>query len=168
MKKSILFYLSVFLSFTLLLQSCSKDPVAELTSYNAPQATIKGKVYAELNTSADSPGLEYAPSGTKIILQVAVDQFGIDISGSPQNGYKNYEALVNGTGDYTFTIDATTFGIEVWLYTNQFEYMQVRGKDAQGVPITVRTIYATTPSKVTGIIGGQTIYKDLIYAVRTK
>jgi hypothetical protein len=168
MRKTKLIYLPILLAIIVLFQSCSKDAVIELTTYNVPQATIKGKVFAELNTTAEFPGLEYAPNGTKIILQIAVDQFGIDVSGSPQNSYKNYETTVSGSGDYTFTFDATTFGIDIWLYANQFEYQKVIGKDAQGQPITVRTVYAFTPAKITGIIGGQTVYKDIVYAIKTK
>jgi hypothetical protein len=168
MKKSSLIYPLVFLTFALFFLSCSKDEVIPLTTYTVPQATIKGKVFAELNTSTDFPGYEYAPTGTKIILQISAEQFGISTEGLPQNSYKSYEASVTSSGDYTFTFDATTYGIEVWLYSNQFEYMQNRGKDSQGQPILVRTIYATTPTRLTGIIGGQTVFKDIVYAVRTK
>ena len=167
MRKSETLLLSALLAIALFFQSCTKDEVAPLTTYNVPQATIKGKVFAELNTTTESPGMEYAPSGTKIIVQIAASQYGINASLSPQNSYKNYETTVTSTGDYSVTIDATTFGIELWIYANDFEYMKVIGKDAQSQPITVRTIYDAPNYKLTGVIGGQTVYKDIVYAVKT-
>lgn len=157
----------IMLLFSVLLilpQSCKKDEVAPLTVSKIPQAIIKGKAFAQLNVSTAGPGYEYAPTGTKIILRIPFSQLGID-TGPLANAYKTYEATISGSGDFTFTIDATLAGVTASLYCVQFEYNQDQGKDLSGQTITKRMVYYFNTLTVT-VISGQTIISDIIYSTK--
>lgn len=162
MKKRILIFISIAFAATFLLQSCKKDEAAPLTSYSVPKATIKGKAFAELDLT--TAGYESAPSGTKIMLRISVAQYGID-PGNTKNSYNTFEATVSATGDYTFTVDATTSGVSTDLICVYFEYSQVIGKNANNQPITARKIYSFNTSAV-GVIAGQTVYRDIYYTAQ--
>lgn len=151
-----IFYVVFFAGFFLL--SCSKDEVAELTTYNVPKATIKGKIFAQLDLV--SPGYEFAPNGTKINIRIPVEDYGIDLGDITRNNYKIFQTTVNATGDYSFTIDATTSGVRVYVDIVQFEYLQYQGKDANNQNINVRRIYYINTQNISAI-AGQTHYLDL-------
>lgn len=161
MRRSGIFVFLVFLTVVCILVSCKKDVVPELTTYNVPQATIKGKAFAQLDVSTASPGFEYAPSGAKLILRVSLSDFGIDLGGS-NNSYKTYDATVSATGDYSFTIDATTAGINASIYCVQFDYLQYQGKDLAGLSINIRKVYYFN-TQVLSVIAGQTVISDITY-----
>lgn len=162
MKRRFLVLISFLFGAAILIQSCSKDEVAPLTSYNVPKGTIKGKTFAELDLT--TAGYENVPSGTKLMLRISVAQYGID-PGDSRNAYKTYEATVGATGDYSFTVDATTAGVSTDLVCIYFEYNQVTGKNANNQPITVRRIYYFNQSSVS-VIAGQTVYRDIYYTAQ--
>lgn len=165
MRKTGFFIFLVFLALITILESCKKDEVAPLTEYNVPQAIIKGKAFAQLDVStASSPGYEYAPGGTKIILRISVKEYGIN-PGITRNEYKTYETTVTGTGDYSFTIDATTAGINLSMFCVQFDYLQYQGKDPAGQPVNIRRVYYFNTQNLF-VIAGQTLFNDITYATK--
>ena len=154
------FYLSFFLVAIIFVGfSCNKDEIAPETTRTVPKATIKGKVWADLDVSSNGPGLEAAPSGLKIIAQIWAPDLAEGIEGVPET-YINYETTTNGSGEYTIEVDATTAGLTVTLVSDDFTYDQVQGTDPQTPP--QRTIYWADYYQIFAISGG-TLIQDIVY-----
>ncbi|MBL7111544.1 MAG: hypothetical protein ISS19_06355 [Bacteroidales bacterium] len=161
MKKTIL--LSVFSAALLLMSiSCSKDEVPELTERNVPQAIIQGKVWADLNVTL--PGYENAPTGTQIMAQVWTGDLMPIEDEAFVHTYQSYEANVDGSGNYSVSVDATTEGLNVRFIMDDFEYNQVQGTnpaDSSQIP-PKRKIYSAFDLSV-GVVAGKTTIKDIYY-----
>ena len=158
------FYLSFFLVAIIFVGfSCSKDEIAPETTRTVPKATIKGKVWADLDASSNGPGLEAGPSGLKIIAQIWAPDLAEGTVRVPET-YINYETTTNGSGEYTIEVDATTAGLTVTLVSDDFTYNQVQGIDpVSGLQIPPqRTIYWTDFYQIFAISGG-TLIQDIVY-----
>jgi hypothetical protein len=161
MKRTIL--LSIF-SATLVLMSisCKDDEVPELTERNVPQATIQGKVWADLNVTI--PGYENAPSGTQIMAQVWTGDLMPVEDEDFIHTYQNYETTVDGSGNYSVSVDATTAGLSVRFIMDDFEYNQIQGinpADSSQIP-PKRKIYSASDFSV-GVVAGKTTIQDIFY-----
>lgn len=148
---------------------CDKDEVPELTERNIPQAVIKGKVFANLNVSSGFSGYESAPSGTKIMAQVWTGDLMPGVEEGEEDGfvhtYKNYETTVDGSGEYSISVDATTDGLTVRVICDDFEYDQIQGihpiDSTQLAPI--RRVYRVSDFEV-AVVAGKTSIRDIYYS----
>jgi len=157
--------LSIFSAALLLMSiSCSKDEVPELTERNVPQAVIQGKVKADLN--ATIPGDENAPTCTQIMAQVWTGDLMPVEDEEFVHTYQSYVTSVDGSGNYSVSVDATAAGLNVRFVMDDFEYDQIQGinpVDSSQIPPR-RKIYSAFDFSV-GVVAGKTTIQDIYYDI---
>ncbi len=159
-------FISLFLiAFIIMAISCKKDEIAPETERKVPKATIKGKVWADLDVGSNSPGMEEAPSGIKIIARIYVPDLagGIEVERVPKT-YVNFEATVNNSGEFSMVVDASTAGLEVTLISDDFSFNQKQGLHPadSSVLAPIRRLY-TTNTQLVSVIAGGTSVRDIFY-----
>ncbi len=137
--------------------SCNKDEEPELTTYNLEKATVKGKVFADLDITNST--YENAPSGTTVTARVRYSDLGISVGSGIMNQYKLYTTTVNSSGDYTLSIDASTSGTSAYFYLDDFTYDQILSSDSLGI-VKVRKIYYTDDFSLE-VFSGRTTINDV-------
>lgn len=145
---------------------CKKDEIAPETSRNVPKATISGTLWADLDVGSDALGYESVPSGIKVIARVWAPDLatGINNDRIPQT-YLLFEGQTNGSGEYSIDVDASTQGMNVTLFPDDFLYDQKQGLhpiDSTVLP-PIRRVYSAGTHVVSVIAGGNTI-RDIAYS----
>lgn len=166
MKKNILTLLSISFIALLFLTNCKKE---EATTPEAmTTATIKGKVFANLNTANDTTSngfyqqnLESAPVGTKIILVVnAADLVANPIAGHTYEDI-SFETTVDANGEYSITVDAIAQDANYTIKAEDFSYDQVV-MDVYPQTKTERHVF-TAADNTTSIVKNNTKIIDITY-----
>lgn len=160
MKKKMLPVLA-WIGILLLVLSCGKDEVPELTEYTVPKALIKGKVFAELNLG--SSGFEVPPSGVKILVRIDTRDLIPDPDPEFNYGYKQYTATVDQNGIYSISVDATYEGITVTLFCDDFYYDQKQAVVNNVQPAPVRRNYTAGPLVITNVMANKVTIRDIYY-----
>lgn len=130
------------------LDSCKKAEPTAMEFDKTQTANITGYVYAQLNLVNDLNGdgtYEYAPSGTKIFVTVANNQYVYDAQ-----GYAVYETTVGSDGRYSLDVPADINGVNVEVSLVDFEYNQTQAiYDADAGEFvadgTERKVYTVNP-----------------------
>ena len=125
MKKSLLF-LSLFVAVLVTLNSCKKAAPTAMEFDKSKTANITGYVYAQLELVDDynnGTTWEKAPSGTKIFVTVANNQY---VSGA--QGYSVYETTVGADGRYSLDVPTDIDGVNIEVELVDFEYEQIQAK----------------------------------------
>ena len=125
MKKNLLF-LSLLLIALVTMNSCKKAAPTAMEFDKSQTANITGYVYAQLdlvNDYNDGTTWEYAPSGTKIFVTIANNQY---VSGA--EGYAVYETTVGSDGRYSIDIPTDIDGVYIEVELVDFEYDQIQAK----------------------------------------
>lgn len=154
---SILFGFGLMIS----LNSCKKKEEETTPAALTSTATLKGNVKAVLNaTNTDE---EFAPSGTKLI--VTINSADLVDDPIPNYSYKTltYEATVDGSGNYSFSIPAGSQIFSVKLNGVDFTYDQtIWDPSNPGSTTTERKVY-TVPQTTVSIQAGDIKINDLYY-----
>lgn len=135
------------------ISGCKKEE--EVLDLTLTTATIKGKVWADLNLANDTSSTgwyeyhpEFAPSGTKIIAVLN----SADLVDAPATGYTyqelTYEGSVDANGNYTIVVPARGNVVNVTIKAVDFEYQQIV-MDVYPATTTERTIYAVGDQNTT-------------------
>ncbi|MFH2144242.1 MAG: hypothetical protein ABIJ97_17580 [Bacteroidota bacterium] len=166
MKKILVLITIASLALMITFSGCKKEE--EVLDLTLPTATIKGKVWADLNLANDTTSSgwykynpEFAPSGTKIIAVIN----SVDLVDAPAAGYTyqdlTYEGSVNATGDYTITIPARGTDVNVTIKAVDFTYDQIT-MDIYPATKTEREIF-TVGDQVTTVVANQIRVIDFAY-----
>ncbi|OQX98014.1 MAG: hypothetical protein B6I20_11595 [Bacteroidetes bacterium 4572_117] len=125
-------------------------------------ATIKGRVFAELDLS--SAGIENAPTGTKITsLLESLQLLGyVNHTGDGEILDIAYNEAVYSTNtdinsDYSITVPATASGLKIVINADDFDYEQITG-----VGTIQRKTYSALSDTVS-VFSGVTYFRDIIY-----
>ncbi len=139
---------------------------------NLGVAYIKGHVSAELDNT--NFALENAPAGTKLVAQINYNTE--SIINPSTDGYVNHSgdgeilsfyyegiqgtttASIDNNGDYSIIVPANSYGFDITVYPNDFEYYMVTG-----IATTSRQIYEAASFTVTDILRDQVVYYDFNY-----
>lgn len=166
MKKILALITLTGLALMITFSGCKKDEkVLDLT---LPTATIKGKVWADLNLANDTNltgGYQYhpefAPAGTKIIAVINSQDL-VD-SSAPGYTYQDltYEGSVDGSGNYTITVPARGNTVDVTIKAVDFEYDQIV-MAVYPATTTNRVIY-TVADQITTVVSNQIRIIDFAY-----
>lgn len=147
--------ISILLGFGLMitLNSCKKKEEETSGASLTSTATLKGKVWAELDIT--NTEFEAAPAGTKIFVSIESQ----DLVNNPQYDNKTliYETTVDASGNYSISVPAGNKSLTAKISGADFEYMQ-----NQGGGTTKRTVYAVGTTTVT-INAGDIEINDLYY-----
>lgn len=166
MKKILALITLAGLALMITFSGCKKDE--EVLDLTLPTATIKGKVWADLNLANDTNltgGYQYhpefAPSGTKIIAVIN----SVDLVDVPTPGYTyqdlTYEGSVDGNGNYTITLPARGKNVNVRIKAVDFEYNQIV-MDVYPATTTNRVVY-TVADQLTTVVSNQIRIIDFAY-----
>jgi len=153
MKKVFLFALLALMGVTVLFTSCDNE---EVEAGPVPEATVIGKVKAELNTTNSE--LEFAPVGTKIYFRIKSQQLTMDPL--PNYNYQTlqYETTVDANGEYNIKLPCATHqAVNVTIVPVNFRLDKVTSDTT-----SVDYYYNGVQSNV-NIIDGEIYYKDLMY-----
>ena len=122
MKKFIV--ISILLGFGLMitLNSCKKKEEETTPATLTSTATIKGKVWAILD--ATNATEEYAPSGTKIIVTITTQDLVDYTLDAEKIKTLSYETTLDGSGNYSISIPATSKIFTAKVNGVDFEYEQ--------------------------------------------
>lgn len=123
MKKSI-FILAIILGGLFAFTSC--DKTEEVEPGTNPTATIKGKVYANLD--ATDGDMEYAPVGTKVFFRINAQD--LVLNPDPAYAYQTlqYETTVDANGEYSISLPTVDHqAVNVAITGDQFEAEQTIG-----------------------------------------
>ncbi len=165
MKKSFLFF-GLFLAVLISLDSCKKAEPTAMEFDKTQTASIMGYVYAQLelvNDYNDGVTWEKAPSGTKIFVTIANNQY---ISGT--SGSSVYETTVGSDGRYSIDIPADIDGVYIEVSLVDFEYNQTQasydaGEGEYVADGTERKIYSVNSWHPTVSVGNVKIH-DFYYS----
>lgn len=110
--------------------SCEKienpEPIQAIDSTKT--ATIKGKVYADLDLN--EPGFEFAPAGTIVKVSIASQNFI-----TPMGGVKyqplTFTTTVNSSGEYSVEVPALDQAIIASIYLPDFTATQIQGPNPE-------------------------------------
>lgn len=146
MKKN-LFFLSLLIVALVTMNSCKKAAPTAMEIDKSKTANITGYVYAQLelvDDYNDGTTWEKAPSGTKIFVTVANNQY---VSGA--QGYAVYETTVGADGRYSLDIPTDIDGVNIEVELVDFEYEQVQARYDAGegewvADGTERMVYSTS------------------------
>lgn len=147
--------LGVFIFAT---SSCKKveEPTALDVVAAAGTATIKGVAYATLDeTETDQ---QYAPSGTKIIIELNANDFpGASTYGANSNMLL-YTATVGAAGVYSVSVAAPKTAVTATIRPDDFSatYTDIFDEDWANTPFSAGTYSAT-------VIDGSTTVVDIAY-----
>lgn len=148
--------ISILLGFSLLitLNSCKKKEEEKTPAALTSTATIKGKVWADLDLT--NAGSEAAPAGTKLFVTIDSE----DLVDNPQYDNKTliYEASVDANGNYSISVPAGNKAFNVRISGVDFEYNTILSSNPQ---TTSRSIYSTNganPAINAGTISINDIY----------
>ena len=155
MKKMIFLSLVLLAAFSLtFVTSCEKYEVSTPYEINdSITATLTGIVYADLDLS--EAGFEFAPSGTKLFIKVALTQYNPN---SPAGEFKTYTTTVGSNGRYTFKLPSHDKGVNYQIIPDEFEYDQIQGDGVE----TKRTIFSAAPFNGSAV-ASQTVINDIYY-----
>lgn len=124
-------------------------------------ATIKGKAFAELNTTI--AGLEVAPVNIQVSSIIESEQLThfTNHTGSGKILSVSYEQSINYTqlnsnSEYQITVPAAGSGLKILIKANDFVYNQITGTGTQ------RTIYKDDIDTIS-VISGFSYFNDIIY-----
>ncbi len=147
----ILFSLLIVVAFAL--TSCDKEEEQEAVPM--PKAKLTGFVWADLDLN--EAGLEYAPSGTKILVWVDTEDLFIDPNAVITYPRKYYEATVGADGKYSIDIEVGNNPVTAVIAPGDFWYDQlINPTDTE----TKR--YSMAPVTVT-LLQKQTKIQDLVF-----
>jgi len=140
MKKRIFACMAILALITSVsLTSCSKEDPAEAVnfeSFNLPTGTVSGIAHATMDGTSSS--IQYAPSGTKLILTVPYSSLGI--TGSTETYVT--EATVGSNGTFTFSTPTKKDGsTTVTISGNSFKADYYNGTDRK--PRVYKTLGGT-------------------------
>jgi len=151
---------------TIVIASCKK--VEPTPATNPGTATIKGTLWANLNTHNDtnqSGGYllksEYVPAGTKVT--VIVNSYDLDATPDGSYNYQDlkYTGVVGTAGDYSIAnVPCYNTPINVEVYFNDFSYNKIWGPLAGDITPTVFTLGSVTLT----IYDGAIVIHDATYA----
>ncbi|MBL7892170.1 MAG: hypothetical protein JNL63_06040 [Bacteroidia bacterium] len=147
----------VLISATMWTSGCKKKE--ETTSGGSAEAlsssVIKGKVYADLNTTI--AGNEDVTSLCTIIAKVSTADLYTPSPAVPRDRF--YSTSVKSDGTYSISVEAGAKPVSVTVYPQDFETDQII---STGPTTTQRKIYTKSSFSVTSIQGGVKII-DITY-----
>ena len=153
MKKSSLLLMPV-LAVAILFSSCKKEE--EPTTPTDTNATIKGAAFANMNNSSTSPGLERAPTGTRITALIDPMDIMIEPDTTMVTDKIRVFATVDAEGNYTLSVRARNANVPVTIIADDFVFDQVQDSS------TIRKVYTANQFNVT-VIAGTTTVSDIVY-----
>lgn len=118
MKKLIFPTFVMILFMGIILSSCEKYEKSSsytIDEESAVKATVEGIVRAELDLT--QPGMEFAPSGTKIYIKIAVNEY---VPNAPEDRYKIFTTTVGGDGKYSIEIPSSAKGVNFKIFGDTF------------------------------------------------
>lgn len=153
MKKFVFYSLVAILFSGIALTSCEKYEVSTPYEINdSITATITGYVKAPLDLSNTDE--EYAPAGTKIYLQVSLQEFNPN---APAGEFKTYSTTVGSDGMYSFSLPSNDNGVDFTIIPEDFRYNQI-----QWDTTSVDVIFSANSHEGT-VISNQTYIYDINY-----
>jgi hypothetical protein len=153
MKKSFVITM-ILLAGVFAFTSC--DKTEDVEPGTNPTATLKGKVYADLDQT--ETGNEMVPSGTEIYFRIDA----ADLVLTPQSGYSyqtlQYKATVDANGEYSIDLPSANHqAVNVYISPNQFKYnVQVTTEDTNEHVFDAGTMTVST-------MADQTYFVDIMY-----
>jgi len=138
----------------LFLASCEEIEKSDLTLDLTKEATVKAFIYAELDRT--SQGLEFAPTGTEVIVSIPNSAFNPSASG-------NWTTVATVTdGIIELTVPVTNSGVTVSFTPAEFVYDQVQPYGSNSS--TIQKLYkSTTPGSLTTVKPGQERTHEITY-----
>lgn len=164
MKNRFLAFASVAIfALAAVFSSCETHEATEaLVLDTSKSATVKGKVWAELDETDEDGEYEAAPSGTKVIAVISNSDYDLNVSGS-----KTYETTIGSDGSYEFSLPADETGVYVTIMFEDFEYeTKVEEYDydiGDYVTTTERNIYSASDINI-NLTAGNTYIRDQYYS----
>lgn len=153
MKKIVSFSLAAILFLGIALTSCEKYEASTPYEINdSITATITGYVKAPLDLSNTDE--EFAPSGTKIYLQVSLREYNPN---APLGEFKTYSTTVGSDGKYTFNLPSNENGINFTLIPEDFRANQTQWDDS------TEEVVFTANQHSGDVISNQTYIFDINY-----
>lgn len=136
---------ALVMAAAILFTSCEKIETSELTLDLTQTATVKVEFRAELNLT--TPGLEYIPNGTNVIVSIPNNSFNATASGV----WTTNAVVANGAIEVT--VPATSNGVTVTFTPAEFVYAQVQTYGANST--TINKKYESDPKTLSGVKPGQ-------------
>ena len=151
--KTLRIALSLVVVLAFALTSCDKEEEQEAVPM--PKAKLTGFVWADLDLN--EAGLEYAPSGTKILVWVDTEQLFINPNPGITYPKKYYEATVGADGKYSVDIEVGNDPVVAVIAPGDFWYNQLINPTDTEIKR-----YSMAPVTVT-LLQKQTKIQDLVF-----
>lgn len=147
-------FLFVILLISIVIYSCDKEvQTSPLTIDMASEGTIKGYVLADIDLT--KYGQEPAPAGTKVLLSVSYNEYGLKNKGSYQDSAK-----LDNNGQFQVKIPANAAGVTVNVTPVDFLFDQVQEFNSSNP--TLKCLFSCSPSLVT-LKSGEVSINTFIY-----
>lgn len=160
--KTLRFFIGM-IAIMAMLTACSKDEqTTPITIDLSKKAVLKGKVFAELNTTNEM--VDFAPQGTKIIFSINANQF-TNLPTFSDNDLI-YETTVGSNGNYEIDLPVNEEGITILVIPVGFEYDQIYqyyNQNGQLVTGTQRVVFDSETFQSFNVVLGETRIIDIQY-----